>query len=380
MKILFIGSYPNPVNPYMSIFFFFFFYKIADLGVECHVLSPVSRTKYRDNLYRIPEFMTEYTERGSIVKVYHPRTWSFSAKKIGNWNTMFFTEKYAEYKAVREYKKMGIDFDCVYGHFFLGGGLVAAKIAQRYSIPAFIAYGECNFESEISSKYRIHNNYMEGVKGIIAVSSKNKKDLENRSFAKDIPVLLSINAINQDEFYKKNKAECRKKLGLPEKDFIVGFVGYFIERKGSDRLLEACRGLPGVSLAFAGSGKNAPSGSNVVFCKSLPHEDVSDFLNAIDVFVLPTRNEGCSNAIIEAMACGNAIVSSNLSFNLDILNNSNSILINPNNIEEIRRAVIELRDNMEKRIQLSKQVLEDAEKLSLDNRAKNILNFIESNI
>ena len=62
--------------------------------------------------------------------------------------------------------------------------------------------------------------------------------------------------------------------------------------KGSDRLLEACRGLPGVSLAFAGSGKNAPSGSNVVFCKSLPHEDVSDFLNAIDVFVLPTRNEG----------------------------------------------------------------------------------------
>lgn len=242
MKILFIGSYPNPVNPYMSIFFRALIYKIADLGVECHVLSPVSRTKYRDNLYRIPEFMTEYTERGSIVKVYHPRTWSFSAKKIG------------------------------------------------------------------------------------------------------------------------------------KKDFIVGFVGYFIERKGSDRLLEACRGLPGVSLAFAGSGKNAPSGSNVVFCKSLPHEDVSDFLNAIDVFVLPTRNEGCSNAIIEAMACGNAIVSSNLSFNLDILNNSNSILINPNNIEEIRRAVIELRDNMEKRIQLSKQVLEDAEKLSLDNRA--ILSFI----
>lgn len=380
MKILFIGSYPNPVNPYMSIFFRSLIYKIADLGVECHVLAPVSRMKYKKSVEKIPEVLTEYTECGSAVKVYHPRTLSFSAKKIGNWNTMFLTEKYVEYEAIREYKKIGINFDCVYGHFFLGGGLVAAKIAQRYNIPAFIAYGECSFESEISSKYRIRNDYMRGVKGIIAVSTKNMKDLERRSFAKGIPVLLSLNAINQDEFYKKDKVECRKKMGLPEEGFIVGFVGYFIERKGSDRLLEACRDLEGVSLAFAGSGKNMPKGNNVVFCKSLPHEEVCDFLNAVDVFVLPTRNEGCSNAVVEAMACGNAIISSNLPFNLDVLNSNNSILINPDDIKEIREAVIELRDNVERRIQLSKQVLEDAEKLSLDNRARNILNFLKKNI
>lgn len=118
MKILFIGSYPNPVNPYMSVFFRGLIYKIADLGVECHVLSPVSITKYRKNIYKIPEHRIDYTERGAAVNVYHPRMWSFSAKKICNWNTMFLTEKCAEYTALKEYEKIGVQFDCVYGHFF----------------------------------------------------------------------------------------------------------------------------------------------------------------------------------------------------------------------------------------------------------------------
>lgn len=380
MKILFTGSYPNSVEPYRSVFFRELIYKLADLGVECHVLSPVSITKYRRKLHKIPKEVTEYTQSGSIVKVYHPRTLSFSAKKIGKWNTMYLTEKNAERIAVKVYKKLGVEFDCVYGHFFLGGGLVAAKIAQKYNVPAFIAYGECSFETEVSSKYKICDKYMKGVKGIIAVSTKNKVDLEKRNFAKDIPVLLSVNSINTEQFYSKDKDKCRKKLGLPEKDFIVGFVGYFIERKGSDRLLEACKDLSDVSLAFAGRGENKPIGKNVIFCKSIEHEDVCDFLNAIDVFVLPTRNEGCSNAIVEAMACESAIISSNLQFNLDVLNNNNSILIDPNNVEEIRDAIMMLKDNLEMRERLAKQALIDSKKLSLDNRANNILSFIENEI
>lgn len=380
MKILFVGSYPNNINPYMSVFFRELIYEMADQGNECYVIAPVSFTKYKSKTLKIPKQVDEHTPEGAVIHVYHPRIVSYSAKKIGSINTMEWTERAVESAAVKQCKRINVSFDCVYGHFFLGGGLSAAKIAQTYNIPAFIAYGECNFETEVSNKYLIKKEHMRGVRGIIAVSSKNLNDIRNRSFADGIPTVLCLNAINQNQFYLKDKISCREKLGLPQKEFIVGFVGYFIERKGSNRLLEACRGLEGVSLAFAGRGDDIPKGDNVVFCKSLKHEEVSDFLNAVDVFCLPTQNEGCSNAIVEAMACGKTIVSSDLPFNHDILNSSNSVLIDPNSISEIRDAIIVLRDSKELCAQLSSQALHDAQELNLAARARKISEFIKSNI
>lgn len=380
LRILFVGSYPNVIEPYMSVFFKALIYQMADIGVECHVISPVSITKYRNRVFDIPEKTDEYTKKGSKITVYYPKIISYSAKKIGKWNTMYLTQKSAEKSVLKTVRKLGISFDCVYGHFFLGGGLTAACVARTFHIPAFIAYGECDFQTEVSSKYTIHPKDMKGVHGIITVSSKNQKDLATHDFAIGIPTLLSINSIDQNSFYVKDKQECRKMLGIPQNDFVVGFVGYFIERKGSSRLLEACGDLSGVSLAFAGKGKETPTGRNVVFCQSLPHDEVCTFLNAVDVFCLPTRNEGCSNAIVEAMACGKAIVSSDLPFNWDILNKDNSLLINPDSIPEIRAAIIKLRDNKQLRENLSSQALKDAENLSITNRAKRILEFIHEHL
>lgn len=378
MRGLFIGSYPNPMAPYMSVFFRELVCAMADQGVECHVISPVSYTKYRKNIVNIPKERKDTTQRGNVVHVYHPRTMSFSAKKIGKWNTMALSQKCSEFTAIKACSSLNRKYDFVYGHFFLGGGLTAAAVGRKFGIPAFIAYGECSFETEVSNKYTIRPEHMEGIRGIIAVSSKNLNDLEQRSFADGIPKLLSINSINQNEFYVRDRNTCRRELGIPENDFVVGFVGYFIERKGSDRLLAACRDVDGVSLAFAGKGEDIPSGRNVVFCRSLNHEDVCTFLNAVDVFCLPTRNEGCCNAIIEAMACGKAIISSNLPFNRDILNEDNAILINPNSIDEIRNAVICLRDSKELMFRLSEQALADAQNLTISKRAENILKFISS--
>lgn len=380
MRGLFIGSYPNPMAPYMSVFFRELIYEMADQGVECHVISPVSYTKYGKDTLSIPEEEEDRTHKGNVVHVYYPRNVSFSAKKIGKWNTMALTQKSAEVSVIKKCASLNLKFDFVYGHFFLGGGLAAAAVGRKFGIPAFIAYGECSFETEVSSKYTICAKHMEGVRGIIAVSSKNLNDLEQRPFALGIPKLLSINSINLNEFYVRDQRECRRKLGIPENGFVVGFVGYFIERKGSDRLLDACKDLEGVSLAFAGKGEQTPVGDNVVFCQSLKHEDVCTFLNAVDVFCLPTRNEGCSNAVVEAMACGKAIVSSDLPFNWDILNKDNSLLVNPDSIPEIRAAIIKLRDNRQLRENLSSQALKDAENLSITNRAKRILEFIREHL
>ena len=377
MKALFIGSYPNPVEPFRSIFFRELIYEMAKQGIECTVISCVSITSYRCQIYKIPQYSVEILETGEKIEVYRPYIISYSAKNVGKWNTIHLTQKSIEHAVLKLLKQINKKFDFVYGHFFLGGGLTAAKVSQKYNIPAYIAYGECNFETEVSNKYgMITVSEMRGVKGIIAVSSCNKKDIENRAFSKGIPVLLSINSINNDVFYKKDKKKCREILGMPPNDFIVGFVGYFIERKGPERVMDACSNLSGVKLAFAGKGNNKPNGDNVVFCKSLAHDQVADFLNAVDVFVLPTKNEGCCNAVVEAMACGKAIISSDLPFNYDVLNPSNAILIDPMDINAIRKAIIRLRDNSMVRESLATKALEDASKFTIKHRVEKIIQFV----
>lgn len=377
MRALFIGSYPNPVEPFRSVFFRELIYEMAKQGIECTVISCASITAYRNKIFQIPKYSVETLDNGIKVEVYRPYIMSYSAKKIGKWNTMYLTQKSIEHSVLKVVKKINKQFDFVYGHFFLGGGLTAARVGEKFGIPAYIAYGECNFETEVENKYTIRKSEMKGVKGIIAVSSKNKKDIESRKFSKNIPVLLSLNSINEKVFYVKNKEKCREKFGMPKNEFIIGFVGYFIERKGPERVLEACADLSGIKLAFAGKGNDKPKGKNVIFCKSLPHDEIADFLNAVDVFVLPTKNEGCCNAVIEAMACGKAIISSDLPFNHDILNDKNAILINPTDVNAIRQAIIKLRDDKEKREKLIFQALKDVSKLTIKNRVTKILEFIK---
>ena len=211
---------------------------------------------------------------------------------------------------------------------------------------------------------------------MISVSTKNAKKLEEIGIFGGIPVIVAPNSIDSSLFYKKNKIECRRKMRLPEDKFIVGFVGGFIERKGDKRLLEAVNQLDEVYVAFAGRGKNPPSGDKVLYCKALEHEKVPDFLNAIDVFCLPTLSEGSCNALIEAMACGKPVISSDLSFNDDVLTNDNSIRIDPSSVEQIARAIGLLKSDDALRERMGKAAYKTSQNYSLSRRAEKILNFI----
>ena len=220
---------------------------------------------------------------------------------------------------------------------------------------------------------------LKGLAGIVSVSSKNTKELNDLGIVSSVPILTAPNATDLSLFYKMDKDKCRKKLGLPNDKFIVGFVGGFIERKGDKRLLEAINSIDGAYAAFAGRGENPPSGEKVLFCKALQHEDVSVFLNAIDVFCLPTLSEGSCNAIVEAMACGCPIISSNLPFNDDALNDENSIRIDPMSVSEIRKAVLKLKEDEALRAKLSGLSQETAKNFGINERAKKIIAFMDRN-
>lgn len=376
--MLFIGIYPNPVDPYRNVFFQNLVFSLADQGVDCTVIMPVSVTHYKGKTKQIPLQDVHTTKGGNKVRVYYPRCLTYSARKISRWNTGVLSEYSFQRCAVRQARKLKESFDCVYGHFFLEGGLAAAAVGRALGIPAYIAYGECDYESEVRQRFRdLKEKDIRGLNGLISVSSDNSRELRAIPFLDNVPILLAPNSIDPDLFYPMNREKCREQLGMNPDQFIVGFVGGFIERKGDKRVLAAIEPLTNVYGAFAGKGDEKPYGTKVVFCQAIKHEKIPAFLNACDIFVLPTLSEGCCNATIEAMACGLPIVSSDLPFNYDVLNETNSVLIDPTSVDEIRDAIKQIKNDSDLRQRLSRGALETAEKLTIEARANRIIKFIE---
>ena len=193
-KILFIGSYPNIVEPYKNCFFQTLIYAIADMGIQCMVISPVSVTHYRKNAKRIPKQAAEKTADGAVVQVYYPQYVSYSSKKIGFINTAHLTEASFQRCVLKTIRQNNIQFDITYGHFFLGGGLAAIKAGNIYHKPSFVAYGEHDYQDCVTMPYgELMEKDLQDLSGIIAVSTKNKKELLERKEYSDIPILVAPN-------------------------------------------------------------------------------------------------------------------------------------------------------------------------------------------
>ena len=130
------------------------------------------------------------------------------------------------------------------------------------------------------------------------------------------------NGFDPADFHPTDKVEARRKLGLPESGKVALYVGALVPVKGVDILLEAFRRLRSASddtvLYCVGDGAErgrleaevAADGleGNVFFVGSRPHGEVPLWMNACDVFVLPSRNEGWPTVLSEALACGRPVV------------------------------------------------------------------------
>ena len=360
--------------------------EIVDQGVECCVIAPQSISNYLKGVS--PERCERYrrTSSGRQVKVYSPRYFSASTRKLGAINTAYITLFNFQQAAMHCFQQIiksdQKNFDAIYGHFIYPSGMTACAIGRKYRIPSFVAYGE-------NTTYTIDylgtdetRKRLAGINGVVSVSSENKRILVANNIVAEQKIAVFPNAVNGIDFYKRDRAMLREKYAMPKDAFIVAFVGRFLPVKGPDRLSAALNELNRKSVYsfFIGSGSLSPTCENILFQGTLPHDQLGEYLSMADIFVLPTLAEGCCNAIVEAMACGLPIISSNLPFNDDILNESNSIRIDSNDIQAITTAIQTLYDNEKLREKLSAGALETASKLKIDNRARGILAFLDKNL
>lgn len=132
---------------------------------------------------------------------------------------------------------------------------------------------------------------------------------------RDFPIRVIPNGIDPAEFHPVDRAEARRRLGLPPDALIVLFVADSIEepRKGFKLLLEALAGLHGVPkllLVTLGRGQGPVlAGLPSRHLGSLPDaESLRLAYGAADVFAIPSLQDNLPNTILEAMACGTPVV------------------------------------------------------------------------
>lgn len=375
------SNYPTP-NRQVHVFLDNVVMKMVDKGITCNVIAPQSSFSYftKKNIRR--EFVSERTTpNGNKYMVYSPLYTVYPMRKLGN-AYLADQSKMSYYRAIkRVYKKYNMHADVIYSHF-IQAGIPAVMLAKELGIPSFIANGEAETIRETSYiSPKLIRKTLDNVSGIISVSTKNKDEILELSGG-DPKIMDKVciipNATESTRFFKKDKQECRKKLGLPEDAFIVAFTGSFIERKGIIKLSNALDRFSDVHSMFIGVGECKPTCKNILHTGRVLNSEMCDYLNAADIFVLPTLAEGCCNAIVEAVTCGVPVVSSDRSFNYDVLDETNAILIDPLSEDEIYGAIKLLKEDPAKRENLAKGCLARAKDLSLDSRVNNILDFIES--
>ncbi len=364
--------YPNKYSSSDQVFVKMLVDEFARQGHKCVVVCPFNTLHYR----HVSKGSYSYSVGTNEVRVVCPNYISASNIKFCSFNVSDFLHKHAINKAL---KKMKFTPDIIYCHFWKQG-LKAYPFARKNKIPLFVASGEC--EIFVNNKTGDISDFTDYVKGVICVSTKNKEESIEKKLTIPEKCYVVPNSINNNLFKVMDKEKCRVDLGLPKDKFIIAFVGWFANRKGSKRVSDAISRIDknDVYSLFIGSGIDLPKCNNVLFTGKVNHDILPKFLNAADAFVLPTLQEGCCNAIIEAMACGLPIISSNLPFNWDVLNERNSIMIDPMSIDEIQKAITTLRDDVKLRNEMSISSQESAKELTIGERAKKIINFIESQI
>jgi len=152
----------------------------------------------------------------------------------------------------------------------------------------------------------------------VALSEQIEGELVGERFQWD-RIRRIPNGVDTDHFRpasEAERAEVRERLNWGEKGPLVVFVGRLSAQKSPSDLLAAfqrvVREEPGGLLLLVGDGPLRES------LKSQAHElgisenvrlvgnvdNVRDYLHAADLFAMPSRAEGMSNAVLEAMACG----------------------------------------------------------------------------
>jgi L-malate glycosyltransferase len=163
---------------------------------------------------------------------------------------------------------------------------------------------------------------------IVAVADAVKKEIVRTQWASPDSIVTIYNGLEETRG-SVDKAIAKKDLGLDPSRPVVGMVSSFRPVKGQDYFARAAAAVvkkrPDAQFVIVGDTNSLffnevqklmeeLSLKDIIRCTGA-RGDIPGVLSAFDIFVLPSRQEGFSNALVEAMAAGVPVVAASVGGN-----------------------------------------------------------------
>jgi len=180
----------------------------------------------------------------------------------------------------------------------------------------------------------LENYNLSNTDGLIAGNQDAADILRDRGYQKAVTVMPQL-GVDEQLFSKSPQPELATQLGIKDDEFVIGFVGRFVQEKGILTLIKALTNLKELSwkLLLLGRGtlketiiseaKQAGIQERLIIVESVPHDEVPRYINLMNTLVLPSETtyqfktltaagwkEQFGHVLIEAMAAQIPVIGS----------------------------------------------------------------------
>jgi len=239
-------------------------------------------------------------------------------------------------------------FDLIDAEFFWPDGPAAVALGKALGVPVSIKARGSDIHhwgtnGPTAAQVRDAGRAADGM---LAVSAALKRDMVALGMPEE-RILVHYTGVDLDRFRPFDRTAAKVALGISGPLLIT--VGYLIERKGQQLVINALRQIPDATLLLVGEGpargaieaQIATAGlqDRVRLAGARPHEDLPALFAAADVMVLPSSSEGLANVWVEALACGTPIVIADVGGAREVIDRPEAGLIADRTPDAIAEAV-----------------------------------------
>jgi glycosyltransferase involved in cell wall biosynthesis len=254
-------------------------------------------------------------------------------------------------------EKNRIDFDIIHAHFTWSAGYVGSKLKETYKVPFIItAHGMDIYDLPFKNAFYTGQitRILNSADHIITVSRNNLASMERLAVQKPVSVIL--NGFDHRRFFPRDMQECRRTLGLPQdKKILINVAKLYDVVKGHEILIRAMQDVirtrDDVVCYIVGDGELRASlerliaelhlGQQVKIVGAKPHHEIPLWINAGDLFVLPSKNEGNPTVLFECLGCAKPFIGTRVGgIPETITDDTYGILSEPGNVQELAKNIV----------------------------------------
>ena len=325
---------------------------------------------------------------------------NFFTRMLGKWVLNFSHRSHQllqVYKLVRDFKALGPDIVVGWGHEIAMLSFIAASIARipgtAFCIRTFNpSFGWTNIGHILE---KAHRKMIPFLDSIIVNSTPLMNDYSAWMNISEDKIRVCPNGIEphslNPDVRLSQRNDIRVQHAIPGDALVIINIGRFTKEKGQMLLVRAYRKVierypsKNIYCLLCGDGP-ARSGikdytnnnklSNVFFVGRI--DNVHAFLNAADIFVMPSDFEGMPNAMMEAMAHGLPCISTNRTGALDIAGDSSEALyIDVGSAEQLAEKLFYLIERPDERRRLGENAIERLKDFSIARMVSTFNGYME---